>query len=117
VLTVLMILALFLAPILSLAQEAADPEVVEQGPEWVKMLLGLLATNGLLILFGIWSLIQKTKLKNGAVKVMSVLWTGCDKAQEVAEAGKAVLAYLADPTEANKARAEKECADLRVVKG
>jgi hypothetical protein len=38
-------------------------------------------------------------------------------AQEVAEAGKAVLIYRANPTAANKAAAEREVADLRVVRG
>jgi hypothetical protein len=117
-LTILLTLILFLTPILLLAQEAAvDPEAVAEGTDWLAVAIGLLATNGLVLLLALWNLVKRTKLKAGATKVMSVLWAGADKAIEGGEALKAVLAYLADPTEANKARAEKECADLRITKG
>lgn len=115
-LTILLAMILFLAPTLLLAQEAATEPTPEQS-DWLKAVITLVATNGLFLLLALWNLVKRTKLKDGATRVMSVLWAGADKAVEGGEALKAVLAYLADPTEANKAKAEKEVADLKITKG
>jgi hypothetical protein len=103
-----------------MAQEVAEPvaeAAANDGGGGLGPILALLATNALTLALFIWSGIQRTRFAAGAQKVAAVLWEGCDRAREVAEAGKAVLAYLASPTAANKAAAEREVADLRVVRG